>query len=51
MAVTTAALNKIATASNQKVILTKFDLTIFLAQPNQAAGTGKQYCYRLRILR
>ena len=51
MAVTTAALNKIATASNQKVILTKFDLTVFLAQPNQAAGTRKQYCYRLRILR
>jgi hypothetical protein len=45
------ALNKIATASNQKVILTEFYLILFLAQPNQAAGAGKQYCYRLRILR
>lgn len=43
------AFNKISTASNQKVILTEFDLTLFLAQPNQAAGAGKQNSYGLRI--
>ena len=45
------AFNKLATAPDQKVILTEFDLILLLAQPNQAAGTGKQYSYRLRILR
>ena len=51
MAVTTAALNKLATAYNQKVILTKFDLTVFLAQPNRAANRGNNIAMRLRIVR
>ena len=49
------AFNKLATASNQKVILTEFDLIVFLAQPNQATGPGNKtatacgFCGRLAI--